>query len=384
MLSAPLEIVHVFPSFALGGQQRRLLTLVDGLGPDFRHRILSLSEDLSAAAALNPALASATAIAFRKSSSLDFGNIRRLRKAIAGAGLLCTYNWGSMEAVIANRLGPRIRHIHHEDGFGADETGGRQLPRRVRARRIVLSRSLVIVPSRTLEKIAIDRWKFKPDRVRRIPVGIDLEKFKSASREKSGAPVTVAAIGALRPEKNFARLIRCFERASEGTTARLFIWGDGPERQTLREQAANSAAAPRITLAGETDEPERALAAADIFALSSNTEQTPVSLIEAMAAGLPAIATDVGDIKGLVSWENESFIVPVEDERRYATALKKLIEDTALCKKLGLANAEKVKAFDARVMVENFRLLYAGSKIDQAPSTRKNASNMMSAQSSAE
>ncbi|MEZ5921938.1 MAG: glycosyltransferase [Parvularculaceae bacterium] len=358
MSPAPLEIVHVFPSFALGGQQRRLLTLIDGLGADFRHRIISLSDDIAAADALNPELATAAAIPFRKASTLDFGNIRRLREAVAGADLLCTYNWGSIEAVIANRLGPRIRHIHHEDGFGADETGGRQLPRRVRARRILLSRSLVIVPSRTLEKIAIDIWKLKPDRVRRIPIGIDLEKFKVASRERSGALVTIAAIGALRPEKNFARLIRCFENASEGMTARLLIWGEGPERQTLQELAAISAAAPRITLAGETDEPERALAVADIFTLSSDTEQMPVSLIEAMATALPAVATDVGDVKSLVSWENEPFIVRAEDERRYATALKKLIEDAALRKKLGRANAEKSKAFDAHSMIATFGKLY--------------------------
>lgn len=360
MAATPLRLLHVFPSFAMGGQQRRLASLVAGFGGEFQHTVLSLDGATGAAALLDPARARVAAFAFAKSPLVSFGNLRRFGAALRDEApdVLCTYNWGSLEAAIANRLGPKVPHVHHEDGFGPDELAGEQKMRRILARRAILKRSVVTVPSTGLVRIATEVWRLDPARVRRNPVGVDLARFDAPARRYDRAPVTVAAIGALRKEKNFGRLIDAFARADDGKRARLMIFGEGPEGDALRGRAAGSPAADRISIAGPTAAPHAALAEADIFALSSDTEQTPISLIEAMASALPAVATDVGDIRAMVSAANAAFIPAAGDGDAYVAALAALIEDAGLRERLGRANLAKSTAFDERPMIDSFRALY--------------------------
>jgi len=355
------RLLHVFPSFAMGGQQRRLATLVDGLGVAFRHQVCALDGDLSARSMISDEAGAVTfeALPLEKSSLISLNNLRRLRRLFleSQADLLCTYNFGSIEAVIANRAGPNLPHVHHEDGFGPDEAGGRQKPRRALARRFLLGRSLLTTPSTILEKIAVEIWRIPASRVRRISVGIDVMRYRVEPQRSEGV-ITVGALGALRREKNFERLIRCFSAASEGRKARLVIYGDGPERPVLENARAASPARDRIFLPGATLRPEQALAEFDIFALSSDTEQTPISLMEAMAAGLPSIATDVGDVRLMVGDEGADFVIAPENEQAYAARLGELIDDAELRARLGAAARERATIFDQRAMVAAFRALY--------------------------
>lgn len=362
MADRALRLLHVFPSFALGGQQRRLAALVAGLGQGFRHRIYALDGDIGAFSliAAHADITEAAPLEFRKSRGVDIGNLLRLRKAISGADadVLCTYNWGSIEAVMANAVGARLPVVHHEDGFGPEEAGGRQIGRRVQTRRFALRNAFVTVPSKVLEQIAVEDWRLDPARVTRIPVGVDLAKFRKPRARPEAGPVIVGAIGGLRPEKNLARLIRAFEQASEGLAARLEIVGDGPERARLEALAQESRAAASIRFAGSTDRPEDAHARFDIFALSSDTEQTPTSLIEAMASGLPAVAPGVGDIPSMVSKANRPFISEPGDDAAFAKALRAMIADRALRVAVGAANAACAENYDARTMIDAFRALY--------------------------
>jgi glycosyltransferase involved in cell wall biosynthesis len=162
-------------------------------------------------------------------------------------------------------------------------------------------------------------------------------------------------MGALRPEKNVARMIRAF--AKQPHDARLVIYGDGPERENLATLAATLG--ERVIFKGQTTEPERGFAEFDVFCLSSDTEQMPLSLMEAMAAGLPVVATDVGDVKEMVSEENGPYIFQVGDEAGFSAAMAQMASDAAVRKRLGAANAEKARAeFDIARMVRAHGALY--------------------------
>ena len=357
MATRALLVLHVFPSFAFGGQQRRLATLIAKLGPAFSHRVISLDGDDSGKVLLDGSGSVVEPLVLAKSGFVSVGNLRRLRSLIAETepDLLCTYNFGSIEAIIANRIGRRTPHVHHEDGFGPDEDEDTQKAKRVLARRLLLTGSLVATPSTVLERVATDIWRLDAARVRRIGVGIDVARFQTAKPARTTGPVVVGALGSLRPEKNFARLIRCFTAASEGGDARLVIFGDGPERRRLEDAAKGD---PRITFAGPTSAPEVALAGVDIFALSSDTEQTPISLMESMATGLPALATDVGDIRLMLGEASADFVIPPRDEARYVAQLRRLFADRALRERLGAANAARAPMFDETAMIGAFRALY--------------------------
>ncbi len=355
-LAGELALLHVFPSFSYGGQQARLAALARGLGPRFRHLIVSLDGDHAARALFSDRIkASFSTLEMKKSPGLSPSNIWRLRRVIneASPDLLCTYNWGSIEAVIANRLGRNIPHVHFEDGFGPDEAIDRQSPKRVAARGLLLGGSTVVVPSHGLEQAAISQWKLK--HVQRIENGVDFEQLQCGQRGHSAALV-VGSLGALRPEKNYARLIAAFLAADRVKQARLEIFGGGPDHHQLRAIAGDD---ERVSLPGPTSSPAEAYSGFDVFALSSDTEQAPISLMEAMAAGLPVVATNVGDIAAMVTEENLPYITPLGDDEAYAHALAQLLQNPSARAAIGAANRRKAKeAFSLDRMVEAHRRLY--------------------------
>lgn len=359
-MARKLTILHVFSTFAVGGPQRRFAELAKAL-PGYTHIIAAMDGDHTATSLLDGVDYRVQDIEIRKGGAIDVGNVVRLRRLLrsSDADILCTYNWGSMEAVVANKMSFRGRilpHVHFEDGFGPDETPGRQLPRRVQARRLLLKSAEVVVPSNTLKSLADKRWQLS--RIHYIPNGIDTARFVPVA----GTPkesVLIGSIGALRPEKNFARLIEGFAAADLGETARLMIAGDGPDLERLETLALSDDIADRIDFPGHVEEPAGLLRLFDVFAMSSDTEQMPLSLLEAMATGLPVVATDVGDCKEMVSEENREYIVPVDDEAAYARALTALASDPDLRQRLGAANRERVQShYDRSVMVKAYDRLF--------------------------
>lgn len=355
-----IALLHIFPSFARGGQQMRLAALAPALGEGFKHRVASLDGDLSAQTQFSKGAIDVEPLFLRKGPGVSLTNIRAFKAVLERAlpDILCTYNFGSLEAAIANRLGAKLPHIHFEDGFGPDESPTRQKRRRVWLRRILLQKSLVAVPSRTLEAIAARIWRVPPARVRRIPNGVDIARFADVERRPSAdGALVIGSVGALRREKNFGRLISAFADVSAQTKARLIIYGDGPERVALEAFARGRPIA--VEFPGATGAPESAYASFDIFALSSDTEQMPLSLIEAMAAGLPVAATDVGDVKETLAPANAGLVAPLGDERAFAASLLRLAGDADLRRSLGEANAAKARAsFGLEAMAAAHRALY--------------------------
>jgi L-malate glycosyltransferase len=125
----------------MGGAQRRTVDLINGFGRRFRHAVIALDGSVSAAESIDPHVEAETScLAIEKTRLLSPRNLARFRALYRSVSpdLLLTYNFGSMEAVIANRLFAQIPHIHVEDGFGAEESGRRQLRRRVWLRRLAL------------------------------------------------------------------------------------------------------------------------------------------------------------------------------------------------------------------------------------------------------
>jgi glycosyltransferase involved in cell wall biosynthesis len=167
----------------------------------------------------------------------------------------------------------------------------------------------------------------------------------------------------LRPEKNLARLIRAFAVVAAhlpDDMLRLVIVGDGPERQNLETAARASGRGKQILFVGPTTAPHLSLAEFDVFALSSDTEQMPLSVLEAMAAHLPVVSFAVGDLQNMVSEENRSFVsTPLDDEESYHRCLHTLIFSRELRERLGTANQTRVQErFEQRLMVTRYAQLF--------------------------
>jgi glycosyltransferase involved in cell wall biosynthesis len=355
----PPLLLHVYPSFAVGGAQVRFAAIANHFGRRWRHAIVALDGNLACRERLDPGLdLSFPQIALPKGDTL--GNIRRIRAMLAALApqTLVTSNWGSIEWGMANAL-HRGRQLHVEDGFGPEERHT-QLRRRVWTRRLVLRRTQVAVPSRVLWRIATEVWRLDPKRVAHVPNGIDLAAFAARGTTATGEVPVIGTVAALRAEKNIGRLIRAVALLRAECPARLVIVGDGPERGALEQLAATLGMSDTVRFAGHLARPQGEYAGFDIFALSSDTEQMPLSVLEAMAAGLPVATTDVGDIRFMLAPENFPHIA-APDDAALAAALRSLLVQPALRAMVGAANRARVaEKFDQLQMFAAYAALFDG------------------------
>jgi glycosyltransferase involved in cell wall biosynthesis len=362
------HLLHVLPSFAVGGIQVRLARVINSLGDSYRHSIIALDGNLACRDRIDPALDVAVTGRPGLPGSLA-ATLLACRAAMRrqDPDLLVTYNWGAIEWALANTLLRTCPHIHFEDGFGPEEAET-QLRRRVWMRRLALSRTAaVVVPSRSLETLAAQQWRLPGRRLRHVPNGIDCDAFATAPGDavpplfpRRPDEVIIGSIAPLRPEKNLARLIRAFAGLPPALPARLVIAGEGTERDSLEALSRQLGLAERVVLLGAISEPQRMLAAIDLYALSSDTEQMPLTILEAMAAGRAVAAVDVGDVKLMLAPENGALVVAKRDEAALGAALLALVADPARRARLGALNRDHVRTtYPWQGMIEAYEQIFA-------------------------
>ena len=370
-MSRILRILHLHSSFDAGGKELRCVQLINAFGREFEHAIVSGDpERRSAAAGLDPRIRVVWPNFPPLSGKPWPSRLKKLAAAMAGYDLVCTYNWGAMDAVLAHTMFADVFKlaplVHHEDGFNEDEADGLK-PSRNFYRRIALGRcSALVVPSRTLERIALETWYQPRSKVRLIPNGIDTARMARKQKRdalprviKQKGELWVGTLAGLRKVKNLPALVRAFRALPEPW--QLVIVGEGPERAAILAEAEACGLEHRVHLPGFVADPAKAVGLFDLFALSSVSEQFPISVVEAMAAGLPVAAPRVGDIASMVATENGPFLVAPGDEEGLAVSLAALAEDADLRLRIGEANRAKARAdYDQNRMIERYDALYRG------------------------
>lgn len=363
---APPRLLHVHGSFSLGGKEARAVRLMNLWGDRAHHSIVSAASHLmSARDAIDPA----TPVDFPEPPPLAGRPGLRRFKAIAaflaGYDLILSYNWGAMDAVMAHRIhAPSLNLpplIHHEDGFNADETNGLK-PQRNLYRRLALQRAHgLVIPSIRLDGIARTVWRQPAAKVHLIRNGIDTAAYAEPCAadaipllNRTPGKLLVGTLAGLRAVKNIPRLVRAI--APHRDRLQLVVVGEGPERDAILAEASLHGL-DDICMAGFLREPWRFMGLFDLFALSSDSEQFPISLVEAMAAGLPVASMDVGDVANMVAPENRAFVVL--DEAGLVAAIGALAAAPELRQRLGQANRHRAERdFAEAAMVEAYASLY--------------------------
>ncbi|MFM7217032.1 MAG: glycosyltransferase, partial [Bacteroidota bacterium] len=205
-----------------------------------------------------------------------------------------------------------------------------------------------------------------PDKVKVIPLGFDLSRFREDQESKRKRfrneysihedELAIGIIGRLVPVKNHPMFIEAVKRISSlrvPQKLRFFIVGDGEERDHLLEVAKSSgidtayfpeeARAATLTFTSWRRDVDVVMSGLDIVALTSWNEGTPVSLIEAQAAGKPVITTDVGGIENAVSSGKTALLVPTGDVDRLVSSLLQLIHENEMRQAMSLRGWEFVK-----------------------------------------
>lgn len=265
---------------------------------------------------------------------------------------------------------PAIVHTFHghvlEGYFGPVTSRVFRLLERALGRR---TDRLVAVSAATAADL--DRLGVAPAaRIDVIPLGLDLRRL-TGCRPQDGAAVReelglgsndllVMSIGRLVPIKRLDVLLRGMTLAvAAGFEGRLMIVGDGTARSDLERLSATLGLNGRVTFAGFRTDLPQLLSAADVVALTSDNEGTPVSLIEAAAASVPCIATAVGGVPEVVN-EETGILIPAGDAQAFGEALVELAADRDRLRAMGARARTVVARWSAERLVEDVDRLYVG------------------------
>jgi sugar transferase (PEP-CTERM/EpsH1 system associated) len=298
-------------------------------------------------------------------SAFDWRLVNELRRLLQHEqfDVVHTHAWGTLcEGWIAARLAgvPHVVHGEH----GTMETR----PRNLKVQRFVWGRvdRVLSVSERLADRMAREVG-YPRERIQTIRNGLDLDQWAAGDRHKTRAAlgaapneVLVLAVGRLVSVKNHALLLTAFAQArTDGTHCRLLIAGDGPLRPELESQIRSLGIDAEVSLLGERRDVPDLLAACDVFVLSSDSEGMSNTIIEAMAAGRPVIATHVGGNPELVASGTTGVLVESGNVAAMAAAIASLASDCAGRERMGAAGRERARReFAVNRMLDDYERMY--------------------------
>ena len=360
-----VRVMHVVFAFHPGGMELGVLKLVNGLDPQ---RVRSSVCSTRAGGELAPLLAPHVPLfELRRRDGNDprlvwelYRLFRRERPHVVH-----THAWGTLiEGLIAARLAgvPVVVHGEH---------GTLQLRRRQRLlQRYAWSRvdRVLSVSTRLAERMAHE-VAFPPDQIQTIHNGVDLSRFQGRmtrddARRELGLPVDqpiVGAAGRLVAVKDHVSLVDATALlVREGLRPLTVIAGDGPLRESIQGHASALGIEAHVRLLGHRKDVDTVLAALDMFVLTSRSEGLNNTILEAMAAGLPVVATRVGGADEMVIDGVTGLLVPPGSPENIAAAIRRLMTDASMRSAMGKAGRARAETnFDLAKTVLKYERLYA-------------------------
>jgi glycosyltransferase involved in cell wall biosynthesis len=252
---------------------------------------------------------------------------------------------------------------------------GRHYPDYPRRKRIMANRLLlqrrdrVVGVGEAVRQALIANEGIPAERVSVIYNGIDFSSFapdaagRLAIRQELGLGATdlmIVQVARLDYLKDHVTAIRALERVVQSRTdARLVLVGEGPERDAIQEQVNQRNLGPYVRLLGLRADVGRLLAAADLFLLTSISEGIPLTVIEAMAAGLPVVSTQVGGLSEMIDHGTSGFLAPAGDAEALARGILSVADNPQLRKQMGRLGQERAfRVFSEELMHTRYVALY--------------------------
>lgn len=230
-------------------------------------------------------------------------------------------------------------------------------------------RDYTIILSEKEKQIALQYDTAELNAVSVIPNGIDLNNLqflsKQEARQKLNPPVDKFIIGTIANLYKTKGLEYLIEAAKQFSDVQTVIVGEGSERKNLEEKIKKNKLEESVTLCGNLSQAYQCLSAFDIFVLTSIKEGFPYTLLEAMAAGLPIVATNVGAIPEILENKKTGLIVPPADSLALTEEIISLIKNPEQAKRLGANAKEAVKKFGLNTMVDKTKMVYAGFQLSR-------------------
>ena len=336
-----------------------LSRIVNGLSAEgFVHTIVVLKGEAIIRAQFDPSVAIHCLHATARDVSLPFRLRRLIRSARPSA--IHVRNLPAWPEIALARwtvlpLVPLIFSFH-----GLAEA--RPLPGRWRlmARALARASSFVFTVSEGSKRFLVDQVGLRAGHVAVIANGVDTTRFHAASVPATGPGLRIGTLGSLSAVKNQALLIRACKRlVDDGVDLSLDIAGEGPLRADLERLIASLGLGQRVRLPGHLADTPAFLRALDVFVLPSDSEAHPNALSEAMACGVPCIASRVGGVPEIVDQGRAGLIFEPGDEDGLVERLKTLAASAERRRTFGAAALQRTRdCYSMDVMMRNYRALY--------------------------
>ena len=376
-------VLHVIHHLVIGGMENGLVNLLNRMRETRFHHAIACIEDYSdfrsrlrrADVEVFPLYRSRVGI--WKTRRAIFRLCRRIRPAVVH-----TRNMSGLDALLPARLAGVPRCIHGEHGWDVSELGSDHWKPALLRR---LHRPLVdryVTVSRHLEHYLVDRIGVPAARVIQIYNGVDTERFAPAMRKpadvlprdfRADGCVVIGTVGRIQSVKDHATLVRAFAellhmRADPATNLRLAIVGAGPLLDDVRRLVVELGIESRVWMPGAVDDVPNILRAFDVFVLPSLAEGISNTILEAMATGLPVVATAVGGNVEIVDDDRTGRLFRPGDSAALARIIARYADNSSLRQTHGRRGREAaVDRFSLTTMVERYEAMYA--EMTAAPSS---------------
>lgn len=382
-MSSKTKILHVVHSLEVGGLENGLVNLLNRLDPDrFQHTVCCLTSAGKFSKRIEAGDVDVVEL-HQASGEFRFPVLRlaRMFRKIS-PHIVHTRGWPTIDAVFAARLARAPHIVHGEHGREhVDANGSNRKRNNIRrvvghlvdryvvvcdffrpwleARCGVSGKKILYIPN------GVDTRKFFPCAFAKVPGGArsPIMQGQSELREQLGLPlnsILIGSVGRLDPVKDFPTLLKAFRDVQRNITdAKLVIVGDGPIRQQLTEFCRGLEIQSGVLWLGERSDIATLLRCFDIFAQSSIFEGMSNTILEAMACGLPVVATDTGGNPELVRVGHNGVLVQVGDAKALSEALSILVLDADLRQQYGSNSRQLAEnQFDLALMTQRYSDLY--------------------------
>ncbi|MBX3422495.1 MAG: glycosyltransferase [Pirellulaceae bacterium] len=360
----PLRIQFVVTSLPVGGAETLLLNLVRGMD---RHNFAPEVVCLKEPGELGQSMSQHVPVHSRLiGSKWDVGVVFRLQRLFKQRQADAVITVGAGDKMFWGRLGAKLAGVPvicsalHSTGW-PDGVG--------RLNRLLTSiTSGFIAVATPHAEYLVKKERFPAERVFMIPNGVDVDRFvpqpqqRPWLRRELGVPLDAPLVGivaALREEKNHEQ----FVQAAAGVLQRFpnahwVIVGDGPQRSKILMEIERTGHAERFHLLGSRQDTPQVLAGLDVFCLTSRNEANPVSILEALACGIPVVSPDVGSISQTVQPGRTGILTKPLDAGDTCQAICQLLQDPEASRQLGVNGRQMVSAsWSLQAMIEGYQHL---------------------------
>ena len=364
-------IVHVIYRLQVGGLENGVVNLVNRLPHDrFRHVIVCLADYTDFRQRIERD--DVAVIAMHKKPGQDFATLWRLYKLFRQwrPAVVHTRNIGCLEAQLPAWLARVPLRVHGEHGWDvSDPDGSNNTYRWLRRLHAPLVHCFIPL-SGHLDDYLQQRVGIKPRKIRRIYNGVDGQRFHPGDSKAlpqgfaDAQSLVFGTVGRMHGVKDQTNLVQAFialakQHPQQAPHLRLVMIGDGPLLADCRQLLEQAGLSDQAWLPGARNDIPEILRALDVFVLPSQAEGISNTVLEAMASGLPVIATAVGGNPELVDENRSGLLPPAQNPQALAEAMARYLDDPDLIAQHGEAGLERIRQhFSLPRMLDNYAAVY--------------------------